>query len=104
MDGKIGALERGNYAVAFGTGFGEVAGGISTGGIAPSDLRPTVAPVRIFVNGVECPTSFAGLSPGSVGLYQVNFKVPDDLPLAIGYQLIAFQSGRQSQPVSVMGR
>ena len=34
----------------------------------------------MIVNSIAVPIEFAGLSPGSVGLYQINFKVPVDAP------------------------
>ena len=45
---------------------------------------------------------FAGLAPGFVGLYQVNFEIPVDLPVAGVYLLIIQQEGIESPVVRVL--
>jgi uncharacterized protein (TIGR03437 family) len=36
--------------------------------------------VDVFVDNERCQVLFSGLAPGFVGLYQVNFRLPSDLP------------------------
>jgi uncharacterized protein (TIGR03437 family) len=43
-------------------------------------LAYTIDPVDVFVDNERCEILFSGLAPGFVGLYQVNFRLPGDLP------------------------
>ena len=50
---------------------------VASGNPAPSNPLATVtfAP-QVTIDGQTAPISFAGLTPGGVGLYQINFNVP----------------------------
>ena len=52
-----------------------------TGEPAPLDnpIRTRQTPT-VEVNGQESTVLFSGLTPGSVGLYQINITLPADLP------------------------
>ena len=57
--------------------------GLTTPRIATGELAPSVAPfaqpdleIAIFIGGVRSEVLFAGLLPGSVGLLQVNARIP----------------------------
>ena len=41
-------------------------------------LAMTADPFQVILDNEECNVFFSGLAPGFVGLYQVNFYVPDD--------------------------
>jgi uncharacterized protein (TIGR03437 family) len=64
----------------YATGLGAVSPAVQSGQIAPNGLTPTVAKTTVSVGGVNAPVGYAGLAPGFVGLYQVNFTVPSGLP------------------------
>jgi uncharacterized protein (TIGR03437 family) len=53
----------------------------ASGEAAPGAPRLAGARVvpEITIGGRPAPVSFAGLTPGSVGLYQINVLVPSDL-------------------------
>jgi uncharacterized protein (TIGR03437 family) len=75
----------------YGTGAGAVSPGVVTGNAAPnSPLSVATADVKASINGVPATVSFAGLTPGSVGLLQVNLQIP---PLANGTYLIQITVG-----------
>jgi uncharacterized protein (TIGR03437 family) len=57
----------------------------------------TGTPLSVSIGGLPATVQFAGLSPGSVGLYQVNAVVPQTGP---GLQTIAVSVGGVSSPVS----
>ena len=77
MNGPLSAAVRGQSLTVYCTGLGAV--------IASGNLFRTQGAVSAVLNGVELGASFAGLSPGLIGLYQVNFSVP--LAAAPGLEL-----------------
>jgi len=62
------------YGVGFGPVTPPVATGVPAGGSPPSSL---IANVSVTVNAQNAGVPFAGLSPGSVSLYQFNVVIPD---------------------------
>jgi uncharacterized protein (TIGR03437 family) len=69
----------GDTVIAWFTGGGPVqaAGKLVTGSGAPNGLSWVTGSYAVTVGGIASPSvSYIGLSPGSVGLYQVNFVIP----------------------------
>ena len=74
--------ERGKYATIYGTGLGLVTNQPITGEQSPWDpmLAQTTALPVVTVGGINAQVTWSGLVPGFVGLYQVNFIVPENAP------------------------
>ena len=72
-------------------------GAVSDGGA----VFATQVPVTVILNKVEVQPTFAGLSTGDVGLYQVNVTVPAGMPPGIDLPLILRQAGGDSNTVFV---
>jgi uncharacterized protein (TIGR03437 family) len=91
----------GEYLVAYLVGLGQVTPAVTDGGASPSATLalPNVPPV-LTINGATYPPAFAGLTPGLVGLYQMNFQVPAGLP-AGNLMLTVAQSGNSSNLVTI---
>jgi uncharacterized protein (TIGR03437 family) len=71
----------GDVLVLYTTGLGPLSLDLANGVRAPFDpLAYTIDPVDVFVDNERCEILFSGLAPGFVGLYQVNFRLPGDLP------------------------
>jgi len=69
--------QRGEVLVMFASGLGTVNAAVESGGAAPfSPLVHTLELPSVRVGGVATEVRFSGLTPGFVGLYQVNFVVP----------------------------
>ena len=73
--------KSGEYLVAYLVGLGPVNQPVADGAASPSATLavPLAVPV-LTINGATYPLLFAGLTPGLVGLYQMNFQVPAGLP------------------------
>jgi len=99
-EGRVGALSRGKFGILFATGLGRISGdGAVTSAVTPDDaLFRVEMPVSVLLGAVECNVLFAGLSPGFVGLYQINFEVPAALGAGV-YELRIRQGGKSSRPV-----
>lgn len=72
---------------------------VASGAASPANplAHPLIAPT-VMLNGVTAPASsvvFAGLTPGVVGLYQIDFQVPASAPNG-NLPLVISQSGSQS--------
>ncbi|HEY1337184.1 MAG TPA: metallophosphoesterase [Bryobacteraceae bacterium] len=94
----------GDVLTIYMTGLGAVDGSLSPGSPAPSPpagpLLNVVAPVEVEMGDVAVKPLFAGLTPGFVGLYQVNVVVPLDLPAKI-YPLRVMAKGSLSNTQNV---
>ena len=69
----------GDYILIFATGLGMVTNQPATGAVALAapHLSYLISYPSATIGGVSAPVSFAGLSPGYIGLYQVNVQVPE---------------------------
>jgi uncharacterized protein (TIGR03437 family) len=76
-------LRRGEFAYFYAAGLGRVTNRPPTGegGPFPPALAFTEAQVRVAVGPVPAEVQFSGLAPGLVGVYQVNFRVPENIAL-----------------------
>lgn len=99
-DGSVNSASAGanvnDEVVVYFTGGGPVqaAGKLTTGDPAPSGLSPVTGTNSVTVGGQNANVVYMGLTPGSIGLYQANFYVPQ---LAKGtYPVIITIAGQAS--------
>uniref|UniRef100_Q024X4 Glucose/sorbosone dehydrogenase-like protein n=1 Tax=Solibacter usitatus (strain Ellin6076) TaxID=234267 RepID=Q024X4_SOLUE len=86
-------LVPGEFAFFYATGLGQVKNEPATGAGAPlGSLATLIADVGVTLGGQTCDVQYAGLAPGLVGVYQVNFRVPQNAA-----------SGAQSLAIAVAG-
>ncbi len=88
--------KAGEYLVAYLAGLGDTTVPVASGTASPSSplAEPSATPV-LTINGTQYPILFAGLTPGLVGLYQMNFQVPAGLA-AGNVTLVVTQNGQSS--------
>jgi len=92
-------LVAGEFAFLYASGLGPVANQPKDGEGAPPSA-PALADVRLTLGGVACEVQYAGLAPGFVGVYQVNFRVPA-IPAG---DLVLTANGVSLPPVQVIAR
>jgi uncharacterized protein (TIGR03437 family) len=91
----------GDTLVLFGTGLGPVIPPATAGLAAP--LANASSTVRVHLNGTELTPFFAGLAPGTTGLYQVNVQLPPNLPPVAAVGVYVTVDGQTSNrlPIAV---
>lgn len=73
--------QKGEFLTIYCTGLGDVSNRPASGAASPeSPLAATKANPSVTIGGADAPVIFSGLSPGFVGLYQVNAQVPPTAP------------------------
>ena len=59
------------------------------------------AGAAVTIGGVSAPAIFSGLSPGFVGLYQVNVQVPLNAPVGNAVPVVLSIGGAASNTVTI---
>ena len=71
----------GEFVVIYSSGLGDTDIPVPSGTASPSNPPANVLNMPVLtLNNNTVPVLFAGLTPGLVGLYQVNFQVPAGTP------------------------
>lgn len=88
INGEGSPEAPGKYAVLYITGIGATDNAVASGGLSPaSPLARATLPFELRVSDAVANVLFVGLTPGFIGLSQVNFEVPSlpagDHPIAI---------------------
>ena len=95
--------QRGQVVIVYSTGLGPTNPTVPTGEATPFGPLARVADgVTVTVGGVPAAVDFAGLTPGFVGLYQVNVRIPDNAPLGDGAELFLEQNQIRSNTVTLV--
>jgi uncharacterized protein (TIGR03437 family) len=80
--------------VIYATGLGRTAPAVDSGVAAPDDqLAYAIITPSVTLGGKDLNVLYAGLVPGSVGLYQINATVPGGVPQGLEVPLIISQGG-----------
>lgn len=89
---------RGEFLTIYCTSLGDVTNRPPSGAAASaSPLSTTVAAPTVTIGGRPAAVTFSGLTPGFVGLYQVNVQVPDDAPLGDAVEVTLAISVRDAE-------
>jgi uncharacterized protein (TIGR03437 family) len=94
-------VRRSEFISIWCTGLGPVTDPPGTG--QPTGVPPpltTTLPV-ITIGGVEATVTFSGLSPGFVGLYQINVRVPEGAPSGDAVPMVLTIGGVASNVVTI---
>jgi uncharacterized protein (TIGR03437 family) len=92
---------NGDVLVIYCSGLGEVSPSLTVGTATPLEfLTKTVGTVTVTIGGAQAQVTFAGLTPGSVGLYQINVAIPSGLSNNSAMPLQVFVDGQNSPVVT----
>jgi uncharacterized protein (TIGR03437 family) len=97
-------IHRGDDLTIYATGLGRTNPEIPVGQPAPFEpLATAVDTPKVTLGGTGLFVTFAGLTPGLVGVYQVNVVVPRSVPLGFDVPLrIEQTTGATTVPVRVV--
>ncbi len=90
-------IHKGDQLIIYVSGLGLTSPAVDAGSPSPSNppavalLQPTVT-----LNGVSLPVTFAGLTPGQIGVYQVNVNVPQGVSQGLSLPLTVAQGTAES--------
>jgi uncharacterized protein (TIGR03437 family) len=95
-------VTAGQTVVIYCTGLGEVNPPVPAGNPTPlTPLTNTVNTVTATIGGLPAQVGFAGLTPGSTGLYQVNAVVPTGVTPGDSVPVVLTAAGQFSVPVKI---
>jgi len=96
---------RGEVVVIYCSGLGRTQPEVSPGVAAPSNPPASaLSPVSVTIGGKPAVVQFAGLTPGLVGLYQINAIVPADADAGGAVPVVVTAGGAGSATVTMAVR
>jgi uncharacterized protein (TIGR03437 family) len=91
----------GEWIVLYLVGMGATDPAVASGARAPSaTLASAKVQPKVTIGGAAAEVYFAGLTPGGVGLYQINCKVPADAQTG-DLPVVVSQNGLRANPVQI---
>jgi uncharacterized protein (TIGR03437 family) len=94
--------KKGEFVSLYCTGLGDVRNRPAAGDPSPADpLATTLAIPTLTVGDAPANVSFSGLAPGFVGLYQVNFQIPDSAPSSAAVTIVLRIGGVTSNAATI---
>ncbi|MEO8100735.1 MAG: putative Ig domain-containing protein [Acidobacteriota bacterium] len=98
-------VSSGQTVVVYCTGLGEVDHPLTAGSpTSTAFLTKTVNTVTMTIGGIAAKVDFAGLTPGSTGLYQVNAVVPAGVTPGDRVPVVLTEAGQSSAPAFISVR
>ncbi len=106
-DGKLidssNPAKAGQVVVVYATGLGATSPAVKAGEASPSGTPAVVSQtVSAFVAGAAGKVEFAGLTPGLVGLYQINLRIPENTAAGAAVELYLTQGTVASNKVTLV--
>jgi uncharacterized protein (TIGR03437 family) len=98
VNGPGSPSSAGGVLVIYGTGAGVTTGFLETGAPAPAN---SIVAATVTINGAPVTPIYAGLTPGSVGLTQVNVAIPPGTPSGNAIPLQVTIAGNPTQTVNI---
>ena len=97
-------VRAGDLVEIYCTGLGAVDQTVIEGTQSPSPAAATTQKVEVSIAGATANVVFSGLTPGAVGLYQINVVIPKDVPPGYGDLPVSVTvGGHVSQPGVTLG-
>jgi uncharacterized protein (TIGR03437 family) len=88
----VDPIHKGDHIIIYASGLGPTDPPVIAGSVSPSNplasvlIKPVVA-----LGGVTCPVTFAGLTPGQIGIYEIRANVPQGVTQGLSVPLTITQ-------------
>jgi uncharacterized protein (TIGR03437 family) len=87
-------VQAGDALIVYATGLGRTSPAVATGAAAPSNpMAAALVQPDVSLDGVPLAVDYAGLTPGGVGVYQINVRVPGSVNPGSNVPLTIQQGG-----------
>ena len=88
----VDPIHKGDHLIIYASGLGPTTPSVDAGAVSPSNPPAIVllTPV-VTLDGVNCPVTFAGLTPGQIGVYQIDVNVPQGVTQGLSVALTVSQ-------------
>jgi uncharacterized protein (TIGR03437 family) len=87
-------IQAGDELIVYATGLGRTSPAVDTGAAAPSNpLAAAMVQPDVSLDGAPLAVDYAGLTPGGVGVYQINVRVPGNINPGSSVPLTIQQGG-----------
>ncbi len=91
-------IHPGDVITIYATGLGRTSPAVDSGQPAPSDPLPAaIITPQVTLGGSSLNVAYAGLTPGYVGVYQINASVPPRVSEGMDIPLVINQGGNSTQ-------
>ncbi len=99
------AAPKGRIVILYGTGEGQTNPPGVTGSLALTQFPRPVLPVSVTIGGRTADVLYAGAAPSQIaGLFQINVKVPEDLPAGAHDVIVTVGTARSQSGLTVAVR
>jgi uncharacterized protein (TIGR03437 family) len=92
----VDPVHKGDHLIIYASGLGPTDPPVDAGTVSPNPPAVVLFKPVVTLGGVECPVTFAGLTPGQIGVYQINVNVPQGVTQGLMIPLTVTQGTNSS--------
>jgi uncharacterized protein (TIGR03437 family) len=87
----VDPIHKGDHLIIYASGLGPTDPVVAAGSVSPSPAAVVLLKPVVTLGGVTCPVTFAGLTPGQIGVYQIDVNVPQGVTQGLNVPLTVCQ-------------
>lgn len=92
----VDPVHKGDHLIIYASGLGPTDPPVDAGTVSPNPPAVVLLKPVVTLGGVTCPVTFAGLTPGQIGVYQINVNVPQGVTQGLMIPLTVTQGTNSS--------
>jgi uncharacterized protein (TIGR03437 family) len=87
----VDPIHKGDHLIIYASGLGPTDPPVDAGSVSPNPPAIVLFKPVVTLGGVTCPVTFAGLTPGQIGVYQIDVNVPQGVTQGLSVPLTVSQ-------------